>query len=65
MIKKCKVEPYAEKYICDNCRKGEMEPTGENVWLTDPPKFKHRCNICNEEIFLTEKHPVIKYRIID
>lgn len=65
MIKECKVESYAEKYICDKCRDGEMLPNGDNMWLTDPPKIAHKCTKCAETKFLSEKYPIIKFRIIN
>lgn len=64
MIKTKKVESYAEIFICDKCKIREMQPTGENIW-TDPPLFKHKCCSCGEEQHLNEKHPAIKYRIIE
>lgn len=65
MIKECKVEAYAEKYICDKCKEGEMLPTGENMWLSNPPKFPHRCNKCGFESAFIERYPTIKFRIIN
>lgn len=65
MIKECKVEAYAEKYICDECKIGEMLPNEENMWLTDPPRFKHVCNKCGKEQGFNEKYPCIKFRIIN
>lgn len=64
MIKEYKVEPYAEVCICDKCKEGEMIPIGENQWLSNPPKFKHKCTICDNEEFYIERYPVIKYRIV-
>lgn len=65
MIKTCKAEAYAEIYVCDKCKTGEMKPTGENIWTVDPPLFKHKCDTCDEEKGLNEKYPVIKYRLSD
>lgn len=65
MVKECKVEFYAEKYICDECKNGEMIPTEQNMWLSYPPKFQHVCGKCGYETLLTEKYPVIKFRIIN
>lgn len=65
MEKEFLVKPIAIKYICNFCKEGEMEPTGENDWSLDIPKFKHRCNKCGEELFLDKKYPQIKYKLIN
>lgn len=65
MEKEFPITPIAVKYICDNCKEGEMIPTGENIYLTEPMQFKHKCNKCGEEIILHEKYPVIRYKSID
>ncbi len=65
MIKTCNVKCYGEKYICDKCKEGEMLATGDNIMLTMPPKFKHKCNKCGEETYLLEKYPAIRFKIVE
>ena len=62
MIQEVKVETYLEKIICDRCKEGEMLPTGNNMYLTEPPKFEHMCNKCNNIEIYQEKYPTIKYK---
>lgn len=47
-------------YKCEECNKGYMRPTG--LMLTsNPPKFPHKCNICDHEEIFYEKYPTIRY----
>jgi phage terminase large subunit GpA-like protein len=41
-------------YICDVCREGEMEHTGETrgVWY-DQPRYHHRCPNCGDVSWLS------------
>lgn len=63
MIIECKVETYAEKNICDECKEGEMINDGETMWLSNPPKFSHKCNKCGHKQMFTDKYPTVKFRI--
>lgn len=63
MIKECKTEAIGLICICDKCNKGEMLPTGENMWNSTHP-FKHRCTECGNEEFYSDKYPTIKHKII-
>lgn len=65
MEKEFLVKPIGIKYICDTCNEGEMIPTGENNWLTNPPNFNHKCNKCGKELLLSDKYPIIRYKEID
>lgn len=65
MIKRVPVSTYVDKCICDRCKEGEMLPTGNNMYLTEPPKFEHLCNKCNNIAIYTERYPVIKYEYQD
>lgn len=64
MEKEFLLKPIGIKYICDNCNEGEMMPIGENSWLSNPPKFNHKCNKCGSEKLLNEKYPIIRYKTI-
>ena len=61
MIEKIKVETYVEKCICDRCNEGEMLPTGNNMYLTEPPKFEHKCNKCDNIEIYQKRYPAINY----
>lgn len=59
--KEIKVAPYGLIQICEDCKKGEMLPTGE--WhMTSPPKFEHQCNRCLKKKYYNQKYPEIKFR---
>jgi len=64
MEKHYAVQPTGVQYICDTCREGEMLPTGQNNWSTDPPEFEHSCNQCGTKNTLKEKYPLIRYQSI-
>jgi hypothetical protein len=63
MEKRFEVRPYGVKYMCNRCNKGEMIPTGRNIW-TEPPRFEHICIHCKSIVELAEKFPLIKYENI-
>jgi len=59
--KEINVIPYGVIQICDECKQGEMLPTGE--WhMTSPPKFEHQCTTCLDMKYYDESYPIIKYR---
>lgn len=58
------VKPVGVKYNCDFCKKGEMLPTGKNVWSTEPPQFEHECTHCYAKILFDEKYPLIRYALV-
>ncbi|AOY53362.1 hypothetical protein [Clostridium perfringens] len=64
MEKEFLIKPVLVKYICDFCNKGEMMPNGKNNWLSNPPKFEHKCNKCGNKIVLNEKYPITRYKIL-
>lgn len=61
MEEKFLVKPVGVKYICDSCKVGEMLPTGNNNWSSNPPKFEHKCTHCYTKVLLNEKYPLIRY----
>lgn len=64
MEKEFLIQPICIKYICDTCNEGEMLPTGENYWLSNPQKINHKCNKCGKEMMLNDKYPIIRYKDI-
>lgn len=59
-----KIEPIGVKYICDKCKEGEMLPTGNNDWATNPPQFEHACTFCNQIENFEEKYPLVRFKVI-
>lgn len=57
------VVPIGIKYICDLCKEGEMEYTG-NMLMTNPPQFTHKCNRCEVEKSFFKKYPTIEYKTL-
>lgn len=49
------------KMMCDmpNC-KGEMK-LGNIAFMVAPPKYPHKCNICNAEKVFSISYPQIRY----
>lgn len=54
------VRTYQNTYICDECGKGEMKPTGMML-TSNPPQFSHRCNACGAEKIFCFQYPRIVY----
>ncbi len=49
--KEFKVDVYEVEYVCDECHKGFMIPTGITL-TSNPPQYPHKCAECsNTEIF--------------
>lgn len=57
--KRTKLIPYRVKRICPECNE-ELEYTN-NVLLSSPPKYKHKCKKCNYEEYLDKEYPYIDY----
>lgn len=55
------VKPIGVKYICDDCLKGEMVPTGKHDFYPEHMEFEHQCNNCGIKIKLHDKYPLIRY----
>lgn len=62
---KVEVVPVGIQYLCDSCGNGYMAREdiglGGSMLLTNPPKYKHKCNNCWVEEYLTETYPTIRY----
>lgn len=42
---------YIVDMLCEKCKTGVMRPTG-TVLASNPPKYPHKCNYCeNEEVY--------------
>lgn len=54
MERKRRVKTYEIVYICDECKKGEVENTNITI-TTNPPIHKHRCNNCDKEYEFVDK----------
>lgn len=56
------IQHVGVKYICEHCGEGEMLFVPDNdILLTFPPMFKHRCNKCGGELSLPRQYPYIKW----
>lgn len=49
----------AIKYICDQCKEGEMFPEGNITLTSNPPQYPHKCSKCGYTINLTSRYPRI------
>lgn len=58
--RKEELKTYRIDYVCNNCGKDYMKPTGPAL-LTRPPKFKHVCLTCGHVEIFNEKYPKIVY----
>jgi predicted RNA-binding Zn-ribbon protein involved in translation (DUF1610 family) len=60
-----KVKAIGIGYECDKCTYGTMEFTGA-TFLTNPPKYGHKCDNCGEKMMLKDKYPTTKWeRVYD
>ncbi|MEK3821360.1 hypothetical protein MKY20_20005 [Cytobacillus sp. FSL W8-0315] len=55
------VKPVGVKYICDYCKAGEMQATGEIKMYEKYANFIHKCKKCFKKKELKEKYPLIRY----
>lgn len=60
MEKHFEVKTYQTRYECDNCKEGELLPTGK-MFMSNPPKFPHTCDKCGSEMIFNEKYPKLTY----
>lgn len=58
------VKPIGVKYICDFCKIGQMQQTGQMNIHENIATFTHKCENCGKEIELKEKYPLIRYEQI-
>lgn len=47
-------------YVCDDCGRGWMEPTGNTMLMSDPPQFPHACTSCGATRNFTVRYPMTK-----
>ncbi len=47
------------KYICYQCKEGEMFPEGNIALTSNPPQYPHKCSKCGYTINLTSRYPRI------
>lgn len=62
MEKEVRVETYGVIKICNTCESGEVLPTGNDSYMPEI-KLEHKCINCGDLVYLSEKYPLIKYRI--
>lgn len=53
-----KVVPYEYAYICDGCKTGMLQATGEK---TTDALFCHKCMICGNTSNMKKVYPHIEY----
>ncbi len=58
------VEAYGVKCVCDECKKGEMIPTGTQHFYENHIGYIHKCTNCGIEKEYSEKYPLIRYRSV-
>jgi len=60
------VKTYKVHYICDECKQGELLPTG-TCYPTNPPQYPHKCSnidYCNSARTFNIQYPALKYEEI-
>lgn len=62
MIKEIEVKPIMEILYCNICA-GKMHYTGKQI-LTNPPRYRHKCNNCGTSKNETIIYPNIKYETV-
>lgn len=63
MIERRRVDVCKEVWVCDECGKGEMKPTGMQL-MSNPPQIEHQCSNkeCRHvETARGESYPKIHY----
>ncbi len=51
--------------MCEECKLGEMLPTGGTMLMTSPPQMPHRCNQCKAKTNISgTSYPRIRYEDI-
>lgn len=55
---KTEVKTYKVTYTCDECREGEMKPTGAPL-MSNPAQYPHKCKKCGSEKTFRSKYPKI------
>lgn len=64
-IKK-QVNTYLINMLCSKCEQGFMVvDTKAPAILTNPPKYLHICNYCNNVETYWKKYPTIDYEVIN
>jgi len=58
---KFKVETLGLKYVCDECKEGDMIFTGLGT-QKQPQKFQHKCNKCGKEKLLDRQYPGVEWK---
>jgi hypothetical protein len=51
---------YMVEYLCDDCNRGGMVPTGQAI-QSNPPRMMHVCQTCGAKKFFDVMYPVIQY----
>lgn len=55
------VYPVEVKYYCDDCKTGELLPTGECL-MSYPAQYPHICNNCGtKRNFSGKQYPMTRY----
>ncbi len=61
---KQEVNTYLIRYLCDECGKGTLNPTG--IALTSyPPQYPHICDKCGRNETFWEKYPKTVYEPVE
>lgn len=55
-----KVKPVGIRQLCDECL-GEMKYEDGNMFLSNPPKFKHTCEKCGHVELFDAKYPTVRW----
>lgn len=59
-----RVVPLKHYMLCDECRTGQMLPTG--IVLTSfPEQYQHQCDKCGHIEVYNKQYPYIEYKIDD
>ena len=60
---KREVKTYEVTYACDYCDGGVMQYLG-TMLMSDPPKYVHECNVCDNTLKSLVQYPTIKHELI-
>ncbi len=62
---KQEIKVFTVGYLCDECGKGFMEPTG-SVYLSNPAQYPHKCSYwkCGDEKTFSRSYPYNEQEVI-
>ena len=64
MERRFEIRPFGVRYMCDNCKQGEMIAiVGPQAFVQEADKLlvRHICNLCRNIATYKERYPTVRY----